>query len=59
MTRIAPVLLRRQGRPRLGGILGAATVPLRAMAVSGERGIVPPAAPNHSRGNRFRRPQGV
>ena len=54
MTRIAPVLLRRQGHPRLGGILGAATVPLHAMAVSGERGIVPLAAPNHPRRNRFR-----
>jgi hypothetical protein len=56
MTRIAPAVLRLQGRGRLGRVLGAATVPLHAMAVSGEQRVVPLADPHRPAGKRPRRP---
>jgi hypothetical protein len=50
MKQIGPTLLRLQGRPRLAGMIGLATVPLHAMAASGEQYIVPLADPRRSRG---------
>ncbi|HEY0716904.1 MAG TPA: hypothetical protein VGD68_04750, partial [Streptosporangiaceae bacterium] len=55
MRRIGPIILRRQGRPRLGGLLGAATLPLHALTSSGERHLAPLADPRRPPGFRLRR----
>jgi len=47
MTRVVPGILRRQGHPRLGRMLGAGALPMHAMATSAEQRIVPLAAPHH------------
>jgi hypothetical protein len=49
MARIGPLLLRRQGRPGLARVIGAATRPLAAMTRIGERRMVPLADPNRVR----------
>jgi hypothetical protein len=45
MAGIGPRLLRRQGQPGLARLVGLATGPLNAMTHSGERTIMPRAAP--------------
>ena len=55
MRRIAPAILRRQGRPQLGGLLGVATVPLHALTSSGEQRLVPLADPRRPPGFQWRR----
>lgn len=45
MQALGPELARRQGSPRLGAFLVAATAPLHAMTTLGDRRIVPLAAP--------------
>jgi hypothetical protein len=55
MRRIAPVILRRQGRPQLGGLVAAATTPLHALTTSGERRLVPLADPRRPPGFQLRR----
>jgi SnoaL-like domain len=52
MAGLAPRLLRRQGRPGLGRLLGAATVPLAVLARLGEQRLVPLADPNQPRKRR-------
>ena len=55
MRRIAPVLLRRQGRPQLAGLIGAAALPLHALTASGEQRLVPLADPRRPPGFHPRR----
>jgi hypothetical protein len=55
MRRIGPIILRRQGHPQLGGLLGVATVPLHALTSSGEQRLVPLADPRRPPGFRLRR----
>ena len=45
MTRVVPGILRRQGHPRLGRMLGAGALPMHVMATSAEQRIVPLARP--------------
>ena len=45
MAAIGPVLLRRQGRPGLAHVVGAATAPLAVMSRLGEAHLVPLADP--------------
>lgn len=50
MSRIGPLMARRQGRPILAGAVRAATTPLAAILRIGDRTIVPRGAPR--RGDR-------
>jgi hypothetical protein len=49
MTGIAGPLLRRQGRPLMARLFGAATAPLAAMTRLGEKRLVPLADPARTR----------
>ncbi|MDG4823990.1 nuclear transport factor 2 family protein [Asanoa sp. WMMD1127] len=49
MVGLGPRMLRRQGRPGLGRLIGAAVRPLNAMTRLGEQRIVPLADPNRVR----------
>jgi hypothetical protein len=49
LTGIGGPLLRRQGRPVLGRLIGAATAPLAALTRIGEKRLVPLADPARSR----------
>ena len=49
MAGLGPRLLRRGGRPGLGRVLGAATVPLAVLSRVGEQRLVPLADPNRPR----------
>jgi hypothetical protein len=55
MRRIVPLILGRQGKPQLGAVLGAATVPLHAITTSGEQRLVPLADPRRPPGRWARR----
>ena len=55
MRRIVPLILGRQGKPQLGAVLGAVTVPLHAITTSGEQRIVPLGDPRRPPGLRWRR----
>lgn len=48
MSRIGPLMARRQGRPILAGVVRAATAPLAAALRFGDRTIVPRGAPRPS-----------
>jgi hypothetical protein len=48
MREIGPELARMRGRPALAVILQAATLPLHAMTVTGERRVAPLADPHRS-----------
>lgn len=52
MSTIGPVLVRRQGRPGLAGVIRAATAPLYVLTRIGERTLVPLADPGRARGRR-------
>jgi hypothetical protein len=54
MAAIGPVMLKRQRRPALARLVGAATAPLALMTRAGESRLVPLADPN--RANSGRRP---
>jgi hypothetical protein len=56
MVALGPRMLRRQGQPGLGRLIGLAVKPLAAMTRFGERRLVPLADPN--RPNRKRRIDG-
>jgi hypothetical protein len=49
MAGLGPLLVRRQGRPGLARVIGAATKPLHFMTRLGERRLVPLADPNRRR----------
>lgn len=49
MARLGPLLVRRQGRPAVAGVIAAATKPLAAITRLGERRLVPLADPKRSK----------
>lgn len=46
MARIGPALVRRQGRPAMARVIGAATRPLAGITRIGDKSLVPLADPN-------------